>query len=246
MERELPRQGFSLGARTSGLVLHTKASSETETSGLLDPTLTLEYESLRNVIEGDDLSPLDFGPKLRFHFDRPTSLRDGGVSGSQAALGPSASEDRIYGFAGDQGQFDLYDISLRWDAFTPGPVTFSLIGGVKAISTDVTQGIAEYNSSGAYVSTRSEDEYRMVPVPIVGGGVRWNVGDGFYLEGSAQTHTIPDGNTLLDLTAETGIDFSSNVGLRAGVTYVRTSVELRQFDASLTQSGVFARVQISF
>jgi hypothetical protein len=64
--------------------------------------------------------------------------------------------------------------------------------------------------------------------------------------GTAQTHTIPDGNTLLDLTAETGIDFSPTVGLRAGYTYVRTAVELEQFDARLSQSGVFARVEISF
>jgi hypothetical protein len=114
------------------------------------------------------------------------------------------------------------------------------------VSTDVTEGVAEYDAGGNYVSTRAEDEYRMVPVPIVGGSFRWDVDDRFYLVGTAQTHTIPDGNTLLDLTAETGIDFSPTVGLRAGYTYVRTAVELEQFDARLSQSGVFARVEISF
>lgn len=203
-------------------------------------------DALARSIEIEDASPLELGPKMRIHFQRPTSLRDGGIGGSQTSLNNAPTEDRIYGFENGQGQFDLYDISLRWNTLTTGPVSFALIGGVKAVSTDVTEGVAEFDAGGNHVSTRAEDEYRMVPVPIVGGSFRWDVGERFFLEGTAQTHTIPDGNTLLDLTAETGIDFSPTVGLRAGYTYVRTAVELEQFDARLTQSGVFARVQIRF
>ncbi len=209
-------------------------------------TSSMNDDELSRIIEGERRSAFDFGPSVRLHFDRPTSLRDGGIGGAQIALSNEATEDRIYGYENSQGQFDLYDISLRWNTISSGPVSFSLIGGVKAISTDVTEGINEYDSGGNHITTRSEDEYRMVPVPIVGGSLRWDVSDTVYFEGAAATHTIPDGNTLLDFTAETGIDFSPTVGLRAGYTYVRTAVELDQFDARLTQSGVFARVQISF
>lgn len=209
-------------------------------------SLFSEDDALARVIEIEDTTPLELGPSVRLHFERPTPLRDGGIGGSQSSLSNTPSEDRIYGFENAQGQFDLYDISLRWNTFSTGPVSFALIGGVKAVSTDVTERVAEYDERGAQVSTRAEDEYRMVPVPIVGGSFRWDVGERFYLVGTAQTHTIPDGNTLLDLTAETGIDFSPTVGLRAGYTYVRTAVELEKFDARLTQSGVFARVQIRF
>lgn len=218
-----------------------------ESGWRLDPTLVnVDDERLARALRTESDSPLAFGPSLRLHFDRPTSLRDGGIGGSNTSLSNTPTEDRIYGFENSQGQFDLYDISLRWSTVQAGPVSFSLIGGVKAVSTDVTEGVAEYDAGGNYVSTRAEDEYRMVPVPIVGGSFRWDVDDRFYLVGTAQTHTIPDGNTLLDLTAETGIDFSPTVGLRAGYTYVRTAVELEQFDARLSQSGVFARVEISF
>jgi len=246
LEGELPREQLLLDAQPSRLALHT---DETGAAWLLlSPSLTLNDDDLTRAVYSEDRSPLDLGPGLRVHIDRPTSLRDGGVSGARSDLDASFNEeyDRLYGFAGEQGRFDLYDVSLRWDALTPGPVTFSLIGGLKAIRTDVSEDIDEYDRKGNYVSTRLEDEYQMVPVPIIGGGVRWDVGDRFYLEGSAQTHTIPDGNTLLDVTAQTGIDFSPTVGLRAGYTYVRTAVELEQFDASLSQSGVFARIEISF
>ncbi len=242
--RNLERDGLTLGDGASSLSLRSEGASR---AWHAPDTATLnDDDELSRIINGEQRSAFDFGPSVRLHFDRPTSLRDGGVGGTQIALSNAPTEDRIYGYENSQGQFDLYDISLRWNTLSSGPVSFSLIGGVKAVSTDVTQGINEYDSGGNHVSTRSEDEYRMVPVPIVGGSFRWDVDDTFYFEGTAQTHTIPDGNTLLDFTAETGIDFSPTVGLRAGYTYVRTAVELNQFDARLTQSGVFARVQISF
>ena len=235
---------FTLGVAASTLTLSTKDAGGAWLES--DSAAYFDDDALSQIIEGERREAFDFGPSVRLHFDRPTSLRDGGIGGSNTSFENAQSEDRFYGFENSQGQFDLYDISLRWNALSPGPVSFSLIGGVKAVSTDVTEGIAEYDSRGNHVSTRAEDEYRMVPVPIVGGSFRWDVGETFYFEGTAQTHTIPDGNTLLDFTAETGFDFSPTVGLRAGYTYVRTAVELDQFDARLTQSGVFARVQISF
>lgn len=191
---------------------------------------------------GPERSPLDLRPDLRLEFSRGTRLRDGGVNGSQGAL----SDNRLAGYADGRGEIDLYDLSLRWDAFSPGPLTFSVITGLKAVDANIVNARDEYDASGEYVSTRLEDGRGVTPVPIFGGGVRWDVGRGIYLSGAAQTHTIPDGASLLDVIAEGGIDFSPTVGLRAGYQYLHTGVRVQDLDASVNVSGVFARLEIAF
>lgn len=198
--------------------------------------------SLAAALLSPERSPLELRPDLRFEFSRGTRLRDGGVNGSRGAL----SDDKLAGYADGRGEIDVYDVALRWDAFSPGPLTFSLITGLKAVDANIVNARDEYDASGAYVSTRLEDGRGVTPVPIFGGGVRWDVGRGIYLSGAAQTHTIPDGASLLDVIAEGGIDFSPTVGLRAGYQYLHTGVRVQDLDASVSVSGVFARLEITF
>ncbi len=200
-----------------------------------------EIKSINELLRTDQ-SPFELAPRLRLEFSRPTQLRDGGVNGEHSAFGVG----QLSAFADDRGEIDLYDIAFRWDAVSQGPVTFSLIGGVKAVAADIVNEVGEYDVSGNLVSTRLDDAYGIAPVPVFGGGVRWDVSDTFYISGAAQTHTIPDGASLLDLTAQTGLDFSPNVGLRAGYQYLRTTVQVQNLDASLSVSGVFARLEITF
>ncbi|MEZ6241879.1 MAG: hypothetical protein R3B57_02450 [Phycisphaerales bacterium] len=215
------------------------------------PIPTLADRSFALVDEGDDTlvrmlrterSPFELAPRLRIEFSRPTQLRDGGVSGDQSALGA----DRLAAFSDNRGDIDLYNIALRWDAFRPGPLTFSFIGGVQAVQADIVGQVREYDSSGNVVSTRLDDAYGIAAVPVFGGGIRWDVSDRFYISGAAQTQTIPDGASLLDVTAQTGLDLSPTVGLRAGYQYLRTTVQVQNLDASLSVSGVFARLEIAF
>ncbi len=187
-------------------------------------------------------SPLELAPSLRIEFSRPTQLRDGGVSGDAGALRP----DRLSAFADDRGDIDLYNVAFRWDAVSRGPITLSLMGGVQAVQANIVGRVGEYDSDGNLVSSRLDDAQGVAPVPVVGGGVRWDVSEKFFIAGAAQTHTIPDGASLLDLTAQTGLDLSPTVGLRAGYQYLRTTVQVQDLDASLSVSGLFARLEIAF
>ena len=180
----------------------------------------------------DDLS---VAPGLRFHAGRAAGLATGGVNGESAESG------RVHGFVNAGGaRFDLYDVSLRWDAYDPGPVTITLLGGVRAL--DVQTGVAP----GSADPLAAGDMRDVVAVPVVGGGLRWNVAEGFYFSGSAATHTLDSSATFSGLTAETGIELSPRVGVFAGYQYIRSALDLETLSDELSQEGVFARLEISF
>ena len=178
---------------------------------------------------------LGVAPGLRFHAGRAAGLATGGVNGETAESG------RVHGFVDAGGtRFDLYDISLRWDAFDPGPFTVTLLGGVRAI--DAQTGIAPESPD----PLAAGDQRDVVAVPVVGGGLRWNLASGVYFSGTAATHTLDNSGTFVGLTAETGIEISPRVGVFAGYHYIRSALDSESFANELSQEGMFARLEIRF
>lgn len=212
-------------------LLPSAAVARQAVAGEIGVTFALPDKQTRFSESGD----LGVAPGLRFHAGRATGFATGGVDGQTAETG------RVHGFVDAGGtRFDLYDISLRWDAFDPGPFTVTLLGGVRAI--DAQTGIAPESPD----PLNAGDQRDVVAVPVVGGGLRWNLADGVYFSGTAATHTLDTSGTFVGLTAETGIELSPRVGVFAGYHYIRSALDVESFADELSQEGVFARLEINF
>ena len=183
---------------------------------------------------------LGVGNAVRFEIDRGTLLRDGGISGRSSLPTGDDGLMRLASLASGEGEYDIYDLSLAWDAYSPGPLTVSLIGGVKAIDARIGRVVG----SGENATFR--DARGVVAVPVIGGGVSWRIGDDLTVSGTASTHTFEGAGSVLDFSAETSIRLSPNVGLSAGYQFIRSAIEVQSMDAELEREGIFARVQIRF
>lgn len=175
---------------------------------------------------------------LRFKVGRTTDLSDGNISGSQGALN---NDGHVASITQSEGEYDLYDLSLEWDAINAGGIEFSVLSGLKAIEANIAKRVQ--NASG---DTQIDSEHRVTLMPMVGSGVRWKISDDFSISGSAITHPIENGDALIDFNAATDLRISRNVGIVAGYRIIRSSFGVGAVDAELTQEGLFARLQISF
>ncbi len=191
-------------------------------------------------LDGDGPSGAQPGDSLRLVVDRDTALRDGGISGATGAISGDDGLMRLSSLASGEGEYDIYDLTLSWDAFRPGPVTVSFIGGLKAIDARFGRTIND-GGTGTYRDARG-----VVAVPVVGGGVSWAIADGFALSGTASTQTFDGQGTVLDMSAETSIRLAPNVGLSAGYQFIRSAIEVQSLSAQLEREGVYARIQILF
>lgn len=178
--------------------------------------------------------------ELGLKVSRDTALRDGGIGGEQ---GPSGSET-LAGYAEPNGEFELYDISMRIGELRRKEVGLSLLAGFRAIRAEVGQVSVSQDRLGN-TTTTYRDERGVVAVPVVGTGVFWNPNDQVQLRGGVSTHTISDA-TFFDLRAEAEIKLRYNVGLTAGYEYVHSVLEVRSVEARLDEAGLFARIQIKF
>ena len=177
---------------------------------------------------------------LSFAVGRSTELRDGNISGSEGTLGSEVAREHVASIAQSEGEYDVYDLSLEWKAIDSGPLTFSVLSGFKAIEANIGKRITKDGD------TTLETVNRFAAVPMIGSGVRWQINDAFSFSGSAMTHPIDAGDTLIDFNASTDFQFSTNVGFSAGYHMIRSSFEVGSVDTSVEQEGLFARLQISF
>ncbi|GJM18512.1 MAG: hypothetical protein DHS20C14_07250 [Phycisphaeraceae bacterium] len=182
------------------------------------------------------------GFSLSLNTGRSTTFVDGGIGDAGIIADEAARRARPPGYSGSDAQFDVYDLSLRQDAYTRGAFTLSLIGGVRAINVQASRLVDDTGEgAGSYASSNT-----FVPVPIVGTGVRFDLSDRLHVSGSAATHTIPDYATLLDFTAQTGLELNPNATFYAGYQSVHSSVAVDSGNADLSQEGLFARLRIRF
>lgn len=198
----------------------------------------LRFEAPR--LDGQTGTSDPLGRSVRFGLDRNTLLRDGGISGDSSMLEGDDGLMRLMSHASGEGEYDIYDLSLVWDAYEPGPLTVSVIGGIKAIDARIGKVV----ESGG-VST-FEDARGVVAVPVIGGGVAWRVNEDMLISGTASTQTFSGSGSVLDLSAGTSIRLSPNIGLTAGYQFIRSSIEVQSLEAELEREGIFARLQIRF
>lgn len=185
-------------------------------------------------------SGMALNDSLRFKVGRTTDLSDGNIAGSNGALN-SDGDDHIASITQSEGEYDIYDLSLQWDAFEAGDVKLSLMSGVKAIEANIAKRVSD--ASG---NTSIDSAHRVTALPMIGSGVSWQITDDFSIRGSALTHPIESGNALMDFNAATNLRITRNVGFVAGYRIIRSSFEVDSIDTELTQEGLFARLQISF
>jgi hypothetical protein len=201
-------------------------------------------DDLRSILRASgDRGLADLGPGVRLSFGRPTTLRDGGIDGDRAQL--DDSDDRLWSFANASGEFDLYDMSLEWEAWKPGALAVSLIGGVRAIQADVGR-VRESRGADGSLSTTLDQARGVVAVPVFGAGIRYDASDALSFNARASTHAGGDGEAFVGFTAETSLRLSPNIGLHAGYQSIRSVLEVRSVDAELSEEGVFARLTIEF
>lgn len=184
-------------------------------------------------------APTDSDDALRLVIDRSTSLADGGISGARGVIG-SDGIMRLSSIASGEGEYDFYDLKFAWDALAPGPLTISLTGGLKAIDARIGKVVDEGG-----VST-FEDARGVVAVPIIGGGVSWQIDDNIAFTGSAVTQSFGGQGSVLDMSAETSIRLAPNIGLSAGYQFIRSAIEVQSLGTELEREGVYARIRIVF
>ncbi len=187
-----------------------------------------------------DTPVLQLDDSLSFNVGRTTALRDGNIAGSAGGFGNSGT-DHVASVAQSEGEYDLYDLSLAWNALKTDDVSFSFLSGLKAIDANIAKRV-----KGAGGSTSIDSEHRAVLMPMVGSGVRWNVSDDFAITGSALTHPIESGDALFDFNAATDLRITRNVDFTAGYRIIRSNFDVGSVNTELTQEGLFARLQIRF
>lgn len=208
--------------------------------------------NLRRLTQGDD--PLlveswathntsgrgvELASALRFSVGRTTELRDGNISGSQGGIG-GGGDDHVASYAQSEGEYDIYDLSLEWDAISAGPVTLSVLSGIKAIEANIGKRVSK--AEGTVI----ESAHRVTAMPMVGSGIRWRINEALSFSGAAITHPIESGDALIDFNASTDLRISQNVGFVAGYRIIRSSFDVDSIETEVEQEGLFARLEIKF
>ncbi len=175
-----------------------------------------------------------------FHAGRSTTFIDGGLGDDSFVFDEAIRRERAPGYHERDAEFDVYDLSLSRDAWSDGALTVSLLGGVRTVSVQAVRRVED----GVYPG--GEDADGFVPVPIVGTGVRLDLAPGLYVAGAAATHTIPDYATMLDFTAQAGLQLHPNAVFQAGYQSTYSSVTVDQLEQRFDEEGFFARLRISF
>lgn len=186
-----------------------------------------------------DRRGLALSDSLRFKVGRTTDLSDGNIAGSNGALGNDGND--VASITQSEGEYDIYDLSLQWDAVQTGGMKLSLLSGFKAIEADIAKRVRD--SSG---NTSIDTAHRVAALPMIGSGVSWQITEDFAIRGSALTHPIETGDTLIDFNAATDLRITRNIGFVAGYRVIRSTFEVGGIDAEVNQEGLFARLQISF
>lgn len=187
-----------------------------------------------------DSRGLALSESLRFKVGRTTDLSDGNISGSAGGFGKSG-DDHVASIAQSEGEYDLYDLSLQWDAVEAGPLKLSLLSGLKAIEANIAKRVKD--SSG---NTSIDSEHSVTALPMVGSGVSWQISEDFSIRGSALTQPIESGDALIDFNAATDLRITRNIGFVAGYRIIRSTFDVGDLSTELTQEGLFARLQIRF
>lgn len=202
-----------------------------------DHPLTIESWATHH---SSDRPVMSLNDSLSFKVGRTTALRDGNIAGSQGGFGNSGS-GHVASIAQSEGEYDLYDVSLQWDAVKAGDLALSVLSGLKAIDANIGKRVKD--ASG---TTSIDSEHRAILMPMVGSGVRWQLSDDLSISGSALTHPIESGDALIDFNAATDLRITRNVDFTAGYRIIRSSFEVGTVNTELTQEGLFARLQIRF
>lgn len=238
------RLSFDGLMRTSTSPWVSQSGAEGEKHEQVDGSLEMRYPLPGTLDVAADAAiferPRDVLSELGLIVGRDTVLRDGGIGGER---GPTGSET-LAGYAEPNGEFELYDISVRLGELKRKDVGLSLLAGFRAIRAEVGQVSVSQDRLGN-TTTTYRGEQGVVAVPVVGTGVFWNPSDEVQFRGGASTHTISDA-TFFDLRAEAEIKLRYNVGLTAGYEYVHSVLQVRDVNATLNEAGLFARIQIKF
>lgn len=178
---------------------------------------------------------------LSFSVGRTTELRDGNISGSAGTLdNEHADDDHVSSLTQSEGEYDIYDLSLEWEAMSAGPVTLSVLSGLKAIEANIGKRVTKDGD------TTIDTVNRFAAMPMIGSGVRWKVNDSLSFSGAALTLPIDTGDAFVDFNASTDLRISSNIGFFAGYRIIRSSFGVGSVDTEVNQEGLFARLEISF
>ncbi|MBC7833512.1 MAG: hypothetical protein H7Y88_00240 [Phycisphaerales bacterium] len=136
------------------------------------------------------------------------------------------------------GSVDVYDLSLDWRALRTGPLSFSVLGGVRALGYDVLT-----NPEGDGSRSRQSD---FTPIPVAGGGIRWDVGSHVFIRGRGVGHANDEDGSFLDLSLETGIDITRLTQLSVGYQHLRAASARGPMDASVERDALLLQFRIRY
>ncbi len=187
-----------------------------------------------------DTQGMQINDSVRFSVGRTTELRDGNISGNAGMINTAPDNEHISSLTQSEGEYDIYDLALEWEAINAGPVTLSVLSGLKAIEANIGKRVTKGND------TTIERVNRVAAVPMIGSGLRWKISESFSFSGAALTHPTQAGNALIDFNASTDLRLSTNVMFSAGYRMLRSSFEIGAVETDIDQKGLFARIEISF
>lgn len=183
---------------------------------------------------------LDADTIIRLRAGRTTSLRDGGIEANHGSIGQPSS---LSSFTSSNGELDFYDLALDFDAAQAGAFTLVVTTGVRAVQGQFGQSFSSSSLVGEHEPL--SDSRGVVAVPVAGGGFRLALADNAFFRTTA-TADAGGPTTMLDFTAEYGLDVSERFGLRWGYQMIRSDLEFDNYRVELDREGVFARIEIRF
>jgi hypothetical protein len=238
---------------------------QTHGSGLLAVTATAElrFDETQLLARAEAPSAIDYPittldpetlSELRTETDSPsllyararTGLRPGTLrAGGGIAFNHDANLTPNHGHTGPSGSFAIYDVGVRligteFGAQTHSPVGIDFVGGLNAVHASVRA------ERGAAFSSGSRDAEGFVAIPVVGTRISWSPSDWFQLSGRATTQAIDTGGSIMDLEALATLTLTESIDLEAGYQDIRGTFDVRGVNATLDESGVFARIRVQF
>jgi len=84
------------------------------------------------------------------------------------------------------------------------------------------------------------------PIPVAGGGLRWDVGRGVFVRGQGVGHAGEDEGSFYDLTLETGLGVSSRAEVSLGFQHLRAVVGEGSGSAGLNRDAVLLQFRVRY
>jgi hypothetical protein len=167
-------------------------------------------------------------------------------TGSSGAVSVSFDNVIYTGQVDSRVRFNIYQINIMRDWVRQGPFTFSLGTGTRIFDFDATLTGTGSDSVGGAVSTRTQSVSKVVPIPGLAAGMRFDLTDRLYVSGSGQGIYLGNYGQFFDAKGEVGFDLTRNIGVFAGYRWINAKADVSDVFFRTNIRGLYTGLEIRF